>query len=124
MHSREKFLTVTVGILGKSRQLSREWFSKWQIKQGRGVIGSTGGVRGVSSLCFPLSNILIGSIGDGEVDGVAYAVTELFSSLVDEEGGGGEGKEEGGVISSSVSRLWRTKSQSCCATYSDRKSVV
>ena len=82
------------------------------------MTGSIGRVRGVSSLCFPLSSILTGSTGDREADGVAYAATGLLSSSEDEKGGGGEGKEEGGVISSSVSRLWRTRAQSCCARYS------
>ena len=81
-------------------------------------MGSPGGVGGNVSLCFPLSRILSRSTGDGEVDRVAYAATELFSSSVDKEGGGGEGKEEGGVISSLFSKLWRTKFQSCCTIYS------
>ena len=118
MHSKEKSLIAMVGILGNSGQPSREWFSKQQIKQGREAIGSTGGARGVSSLCFPLSIILTRSTGDREVDGVAYAVTELISSSVVEEGGGSEGEEEGGEISSSVSRLWWTRAQSCCIRYS------
>ena len=82
------------------------------------MIGLSGGVRGVSSLCFPLSSILTGSTGDREVDRVAYAATGLSSSSVVEEGGGGEGEGEGGVISSSVLRLWWMKFQSCCAMYS------
>ena len=118
MHSREKSLIVTVGILGNSRQSLREWFLKQQIKQGREGVGSSGGVKSTSSLCFPLSRILTGSTGDGEVDGVAYAATELLSSSVVEEGGGGEGEEEGDVISSLASRLWRTRAQSCCIRYS------
>ena len=118
MHSKEKSLVTIVGILGNSGQSSREWFLKRQIKQGREGIGSSGGVRGVSSLCFPLSRFLTGSTGDGEIDRVAYAATELLSSLVVKEGGGGKGEEEGGVISSSFSRLWWTRAQSCCARYS------
>ena len=118
MYNKEKSLAVTVGILGNSGQSSREWFSKRQIRHGRRVTSSIGGVRGVSSLCFPLSSILTGSTGDGEVDRVAYAATELSSSSVLEEGGGGKGEEEGGMISSSVSRVWQTRSQSCCTRYS------
>ena len=111
-------MIAMVGILGNSGQPSREWFSKQQIKQGREAIGSTGGARGVSSLCFPLSIILTRSTGDREVDGVAYAATELISSSVVEEGGGSEGEEEGGEIASSVSRLWWMRAQSCCIRYS------
>ena len=118
MQRREESLTTTVGILGKSGQSSREWFLKQQIKQGRMVTGSLGEVRGVSSCCFPLFSILTGSIGDGEADGVTYPVIELFSSSEDEEEGGGEGEEDGGVRSSSLSRLWQTSAQSCCTRYS------
>ena len=69
MHSKEKSFTVTIGIFMKSGHSSRVWFSKWQTRHGRGVTGSIGGVRSdVSSLCFPLSNILTRSTGDGEAD--------------------------------------------------------
>ena len=125
MQDREKSLTTTVGILRNSKQSVRAWFSKRQTRHGKAVTVWAGGVNGgASSLFFPLSSILPGSMGGGEDDGVAYAAIELFSSSGEEEGGDGEGEEGGGEISSSasrvssVSRLRRTRAQSCCARYS------
>ena len=87
------------------------------MRPGNGVETSPGEVKGVSSShCFPLSIILIGSIGDGRDDGVAYAEIGRLSSE-DEDGGGGEGEEEGGERFSSL-KLWQMSPQSCCVMYS------
>ena len=80
----------------------------WQKIQWKGRVGdsevASGGVsRVVSSHCFPLSIILISSIGDREGKGVAYEETGPFSSNDKEAGCSNNGKEGGGR--SSVSNL-------------------